>query len=76
MSFRLERVADAAPGAKIWNDAELAEVSGEEIDLGAVGVSITRDNGDALVWDSCEEAIAWAEDLVRRLRAGEGRSAD
>lgn len=63
-------------GRKAWilNDVALSEYSETEVKPGEVGVAMSTGSDGTMLWGTAEGMLAWAEDLVRRLRAGEGVS--
>jgi hypothetical protein len=60
--------------AWILNDAELAGYSEDEVEPGTVGVSMMTGSDGVMLWGTRLGMIAWAEDLLTRLTAGEGMS--
>ena len=60
--------------AEIYNDVELAEHSDDEVEPGTVGASMDTGTNGVMLWGKPEDLADWAEDLARRLRAGEGKS--
>jgi len=72
--MRFEWADVSGPGATIWNDAELDEVSEDGNEPGTVGVSMDTGSNGVMLYGAPEDLIAWAEDLAKRLRAGEGKS--
>jgi len=60
--------------AEIYNDVALGEHSEDEVEPGTVGVSMDTGSNGIMLWGKPEDLADWAEDLARRLRAGEGKS--
>lgn len=75
MSERFEW-ADVTAGSRatIWTDGELLEVSEDGAAPDEVGVSMTTGSNGIMLYGQRDDMLAWAEGLVARLRAGEGRS--
>jgi hypothetical protein len=74
MSTRFEWADVDGRSAWILNDAELAEYSEDEVEPGTVGVSMMTGSNGVMLWGTRLGMIAWAEDLLTRLTAGEGTS--
>lgn len=74
MGMRFEWADVSGPGATIWNDVELDEVSDDENEPGTVGVSMDTGSNGVMLYGDRDALIAWAEDVAKRLRAGEGAS--
>jgi len=74
MGMRFEWADVSGPGAEIWSDVELDDVSEVEVEPGTVGVSMDTGSNGIMLWGKPENVADWAEDLARRLRAGEGKS--
>jgi hypothetical protein len=66
---------DGRRKADIWNDVELTLVSdASKIEPGTIGVSMDTGSDGVMLWGTQKNLLAWAENVVARLRAGEGKS--
>ena len=67
----------ASAAGQIMSSDKLREIADDDYGLygDVVGVAVMTGSDGALLWGERSTMIAWAEDLVRRLRAMEGAPA-
>ncbi len=61
--------------AEIWSSDELREIADDDHGLhgDVVGVSLDTGSNGVMLWGTRAQAIAFAENLLARLYAGEGK---